>query len=72
MGSGEIVKRLGISRQRVNQLSKKAHWPLPYDTLIRGPVWRIEDIERVFEHRPELDELAALHGDAAYMRRGMS
>ncbi|MFI1988926.1 DNA-binding protein [Actinoplanes sp. NPDC020271] len=45
MGSGEIAKRLGLSRQRVQQLAERDDWPEPYDELAMGRVWLIEDIE---------------------------
>lgn len=54
MGAAEIEKRLGVSRQRVYQLTTRADWPVPYDELAMGKVWRIEDIEVwVRAHRPE-------------------
>jgi hypothetical protein len=54
MGSREIEKRLGVSRQRVNQLTNRPDWPEPYDELAMGKVWRIEDIEAwIREHRPD-------------------
>lgn len=55
MGSREIEARLGVSRQRVQQLTARADWPAPYDELAMGKVWRIEDVESwVRAHRPEL------------------
>ncbi|GAA2846983.1 hypothetical protein Acy02nite_03940 [Actinoplanes cyaneus] len=45
MGSGEIAKRLGLSRQRVQQLAERDDWPEPFDELAMGRVWLIEDIE---------------------------
>lgn len=57
MGSREIERRLGVSRQRVNQLTNRADWPKPYDELAMGKVWRIEDIEAwIATNRPDLDE----------------
>lgn len=54
MGAAEIEKRLGVSRQRVYQLTTRTDWPTPYDELAMGKVWRIEDIEAwVRTHRPE-------------------
>lgn len=37
---------LGVSRQRVQQLVKRADFPAPYDTLAMGSVWRRRDFER--------------------------
>lgn len=45
MGAGEIARRLGLSRQRVQQLSERDDWPDPYDELAMGRVWLIADIE---------------------------
>ncbi|WFE42528.1 DNA-binding protein [Micromonospora sp. WMMD998] len=57
MGAYEIRTRLGVSRQRVEQLMKRLDWPEPYETLATGRVWRTEDIEAwIREHRPHLDE----------------
>jgi prophage regulatory protein len=59
MGAAEIRLRLGgISRQRVYQLTQRLDWPAPYDELVRGKVWRREDVEAwIEEHRPHLDGL---------------
>lgn len=55
MGAREIEVRLGVSRQRVQQLTQRADWPAPFDTLSMGKVWRIEDVEDwIREHRPDL------------------
>jgi prophage regulatory protein len=55
MGAQEIETRLGVSRQRVYQLTQRADWPAPYDTLAMGNVWLITDVERwISEHRPDL------------------
>lgn len=57
MGQAEIADRLGVSRQRVQQLSAKANWPEPFDTLAMGKVWWIKDIEEwVRNNRPELQD----------------
>lgn len=55
MGAREIEARLGVSRQRVQQLIGRTDWPEPYDELAMGKVWRIQDVEAwVRAHRPEL------------------
>lgn len=55
MGAREIEARLGVSRQRVQQLIGRADWPAPYETLAMGKVWRTEDVETwIKEHRPEI------------------
>lgn len=55
MGAGEIGDRLGVSRQRVQQLIVRPNFPVPYDELQMGKVWRIEDVEAwIREHRKDL------------------
>jgi predicted DNA-binding transcriptional regulator AlpA len=55
MGQAEIADRLGVSRQRVQQLSAKPNWPEPFDTLAMGKVWWIKDIDEwIRAHRPDL------------------
>jgi predicted DNA-binding transcriptional regulator AlpA len=55
MGAREIEDRLGVSRQRVTVLTRRADWPEPYDTLAMGKVWRVEDVEAwIAKHRPDL------------------
>jgi predicted DNA-binding transcriptional regulator AlpA len=53
MGAREIENRLGVSRQRVQQLVSRSDFPVPYDELAMGKVWRKDDIERwIAQHRP--------------------
>jgi prophage regulatory protein len=57
MGAREIEARLGVSRQRVQQLVARPDWPAPYDELAMGKVWRKEDIEAwISAHRPDAAE----------------
>ncbi len=57
MGAGEIGERLGVSRQRVQQLVTHLSFPAPYDELQMGKVWRIQDVESwIREHRPALHD----------------
>jgi predicted DNA-binding transcriptional regulator AlpA len=44
VGSGEIAEMLGVSRQRVSQLTKAPDWPAPVVVLGLGAVWHTEDI----------------------------
>lgn len=54
MGAQEIERRLGVSRQRVQQLTARSDWPAPYDELAMGKVWRIEDVEAwIRDNRPD-------------------
>lgn len=54
MGQAEIADRLGISRQRVQQLIGRADWPKPFVVLAMGKVWKTEDIEAwIRNHRPD-------------------
>jgi predicted DNA-binding transcriptional regulator AlpA len=46
MGTAEVAKLLGVSRQRVNQLSHRDDFPEPVARLAAGPVWQTVDIER--------------------------
>jgi len=53
MGAREIENRLGVSRQRVQQLVSRPDFPVPYDELAMGKVWRKEDVEQwIARHRP--------------------
>lgn len=46
MGTTEIASLLGVSRQRVQQLSKGDNFPAPVARLAAGPIWLREDVER--------------------------
>jgi predicted DNA-binding transcriptional regulator AlpA len=46
LGVTEVAELLGISRQRVQQLTERdPDFPAPAETLARGRVWRRSDIE---------------------------
>ncbi|BCY08616.1 AlpA family transcriptional regulator [Actinoplanes sp. L3-i22] len=45
VGQGEIRERLGVSRQRVQQLAERDDFPEPYQVLMMGRLWRASDIE---------------------------
>ena len=56
-GTSEIADRLGVTRQRGHVITRQKGFPEPYDVLIMGSVWLVEDVERwIAEHRPELNE----------------
>jgi hypothetical protein len=46
VGTGELVRMLGLSRTRVGHLVAQPGFPAPYDELIMGKVWRIKDVEK--------------------------
>lgn len=57
MGASEIADRLGVTRQRVYQITVRFDFPRPLITLAMGSVWLRDDIESwIAEHRPELNE----------------
>lgn len=58
MGTAEIRIRLGgISSQRVDTITRKAHFPRPVAELIMGRVWHREEVEAwIGLHRPDLAE----------------
>jgi predicted GIY-YIG superfamily endonuclease len=45
MGTSEIRRELGVSRQRVQQLTNSADFPEPSDILAMGKVWKRGDVE---------------------------
>ena len=46
MGLTEIAQLLGVSRQRVHQLSKADGFPEPTAVLAAGPVWETVAVEK--------------------------
>lgn len=46
VGTGELLRMLGLSRTRVGHLVAQPDFPKPYDELIMGKVWRIKDVEK--------------------------
>jgi len=56
-GTSEIADLLGVTRQRAHVITRQKGFPEPYEELIMGSVWRVEDVEAwVRENRPELAE----------------
>ena len=49
VGVAEIAAMLGISRQRVTTLSKRADFPAPRERLAAGPIWRKADLSTFAE-----------------------
>ena len=46
MGTTEIARLLGVSRQRVDQLTAVPGFPEPIATIAAGRIWQREDIVR--------------------------
>ncbi len=46
MGIAEIRALLDISRQRADQLTRRADFPRPVAELAMGKVWAAEDVRR--------------------------
>jgi predicted DNA-binding transcriptional regulator AlpA len=44
VGPREIAEMLGVSRQRVTQLTEQPGFPKPEVNLAMGKVWRTEDV----------------------------
>jgi len=51
MGATDVARLLGVSRQRVYQLSSEAAFPAPAAHLARGAVWSRADVEAWSERR---------------------
>ena len=47
LGAAELGALLGVSRQRVGQLTAKAWFPAPAIRLAMGAVWKMADIEKM-------------------------
>ncbi|GAA2346608.1 DNA-binding protein [Dactylosporangium salmoneum] len=66
MGAHEIGQMLGVSRQRVQQITARPDFPAPAWTLAMGKAWLAVDVRAwVREHRTDLAE----HPEAAPRRR---
>jgi len=54
MGISELKVRLGgVSRQRVDQVTRRADFPRPCAELAQGRIWLGQDVERWFEQRKD-------------------
>lgn len=45
VGVTEIATMLGVSTQRVSQLSRSAAFPEPVAKLAAGWIWKLEDVQ---------------------------
>jgi predicted DNA-binding transcriptional regulator AlpA len=53
MGPFEIAKRLGVSRQRFQQIVRNPTFPLPFQELRGMKVWLASEVEAwIAAHRP--------------------
>jgi predicted DNA-binding transcriptional regulator AlpA len=51
----EIRERLGLSRQRLYQVTSRNNFLNPVATLAQGKVWLADDVETwIREHRPDV------------------
>jgi hypothetical protein len=46
VGTAEIAEMLGVTNQRVDQLSRTESFPAPIAVLAAGRIWQREAIER--------------------------
>ena len=44
MAAAEVAAMLGVSRQRVTQLTAKPDFPAPVTTLSVGKIWSYDDV----------------------------
>ncbi len=51
VGAAEIAGLLGVSRQRVTQLTGRPDFPAPVAVLAMGKVWRLDEVEDWIEER---------------------
>lgn len=45
LGTSEVAKMLGVSKQRIHALRKKPTFPKPIVTLAATPIWSAVDIK---------------------------
>ena len=58
IGAHEIRDLLGVTRQRVYQLTGRSDFPKPVATLAQGKIWAVDDVEAwIGVHRPRRDPL---------------
>ncbi len=60
LGAAELSALLGVSRQRVTQLTAKEWFPAPVTRLAMGAVWELIDIERLMSGRGRTLDYPAL------------
>ena len=60
LGAAELGALLGVSRQRVTQLTAKEWFPAPVTRLAMGAVWELIDVERLVSGRGRALDYPAL------------
>ena len=45
LGTSEVAKVLGVSKQRIHALRKKTSFPKPIVTLAATPIWKLDDVK---------------------------
>lgn len=55
---GDIAKKLGVTPQYADRIThdNRRGFPAPFDELLSGRVWLVEDVDAWFAARPELAE----------------
>jgi len=46
MGTAEIAELMGVSRQRVHQITQRPDFPEPVARLVAGHIWDAADVRR--------------------------
>jgi predicted DNA-binding transcriptional regulator AlpA len=53
VGAAEVAEILGVSRQRVTQLTSRPDFPAPVAVLAMGKVWTRDDVQTWADERDE-------------------
>lgn len=53
VGAAEVAEILGVSRQRVTQLTSRDDFPTPAAVLAMGKVWLRDDVQQWADERDE-------------------
>ena len=61
VGVAEVAAELGVSRQRVSELSRQKSFPRPIASLAAGPVWLASSIQSFVESWNRKPGPASLH-----------
>ena len=68
LAAAELGVLLGVSRQRVTQLTWKEWFPAPVTRLAMGAVWELVDIERMVAGRGRVLNYPALEAHLTAIR----